>query len=203
MLANVCGIVLAAGVASRFGSDKRQRQFADGTIMLQRVLDSLKPHCEDVIVVIGQHDQVACWQPVCSGARVLRAEDSSMGMGRSLAHGVQAAKAADGVLVTLADKPFISTNSYRLVRKAMRPGRISVPVCQGQNGHPVGFAALFFDELCALEAGEEGASPTVRKHRAVVDRVAIDDPAVLMDIDTPDDFTALTERFDRSSSTSG
>ena len=66
-------------------------------------------------------------------------------------------------------------------------GPIVVPVFKGQFGHPVGFAANYFDELSAL-TGDKGAKPVMNANAGKLIEVAVDDPGVLKDVDTPEDL---------------
>jgi molybdenum cofactor cytidylyltransferase len=63
---------------------------------------------------------------------------------------------------------------------------------RGRRGHPVGFAAELYSELTGL-SGDEGARRIIARYPAFA--VEIDDPGVLVDIDTEDDLDALRRGF--------
>jgi len=58
----------------------------------------------------------------------------------------------------------------------------------GRRGHPVGFAAELYSELVQL-SGDEGARRLVARYPSF--GVEVDDPGVLIDVDTLDDLAAL------------
>ena len=60
---------------------------------------------------------------------------------------------------------------------------VSVPVHEGEFGHPVGFGRSFGPALMAL-SGDRGAKALFAQARVV--EVAVDDPGVLWDVDVPE-----------------
>ena len=67
---------------------------------------------------------------------------------------------------------------------------------RGRRGHPVGFAAELFSELVMLK-GDEGARRLLARYPTAA--VELDDPGVLLDIDTVDDPAAAQRRIAGSS----
>jgi len=59
-----------------------------------------------------------------------------------------------------------------------------VPTYQGKRGNPVLFGAQFFAEMMAV-AGDTGAKHLIGEHSDQVCEVAMDDAAILLDLDTP------------------
>jgi molybdenum cofactor cytidylyltransferase len=85
--------------------------------------------------------------------------------------------------MVLGDMPFILPSSIENVLAGMRSDSVSVPVQDGEYGHPVGFGRDFAAGLMAL-SGDRGAKPLFAKGRVV--EVAVDDPGVLWDVDVPE-----------------
>ena len=69
---------------------------------------------------------------------------------------------------------------------------------QGRRGHPVGFAAELYSELMML-SGDEGARRIVARYPAI--GVDVDDPGVLLDLDTEADLAAMRALREDSSAT--
>jgi len=59
---------------------------------------------------------------------------------------------------------------------------------KGVRGHPVGFSAELYSELIALR-GDEGARRLVARYPAI--GVEVDDPGVLIDVDTEADLESV------------
>ncbi len=70
---------------------------------------------------------------------------------------------------------------------------ICVPVAEGKRGNPVLFGAAFFQEMRAAK-GDVGARPLLAEHADLVVEVAMEDPAVLEDFDTPAALAELRAR---------
>jgi len=112
----------------------------------------------------------------------------SSGMGDSIAAGVAECAQLDGWLMVLGDMPFILPSSVEQVLVGISHDSISVPVQNGEYGHPVGFGRDFAAGLMAL-SGDRGAKPLFAQGRVV--EVAVDDPGVLWDVDVPEKLTFL------------
>jgi molybdenum cofactor cytidylyltransferase len=120
----------------------------------------------------------------------ITAQNSSRGMGATLAALVRAVQAAhpqaQGVVVMLADLPFIQPSSIAAVALALQQGAsLAATTYQGKRGHPVGFAAQHFEALAQLD-GDTGAQALVQQHRESLQLIEVNDPGVLHDVDTPE-----------------
>lgn len=93
----------------------------------------------------------------------------------------------NGVLLTLADMPWIAPQTYSLVAARLSASTISLPVFNGLPGHPVGFGRDFYQELRSL-SGDVGAKPIVQKYAQHVRKLPLDDPAIRQDVDFPSDL---------------
>ncbi|MCZ2496539.1 NTP transferase domain-containing protein [Xylophilus sp. Kf1] len=121
----------------------------------------------------------------------LEHRDDHAGMGDSLAAAVRAVSPEHGWLVLPADMPMVLPRTLRAVAQAVRSGACAAqPLFELQRGHPVGFAARHGVRLAAL-SGDQGARSLLSDLRAegAVVECPVDDPGVLLDIDTPQDLT--------------
>jgi molybdenum cofactor cytidylyltransferase len=186
----VTAIVLAAGQGSRFravaaaGQDKLLADCVglDGMTrpVVEQVLVNLPATVvERWVVTSPDRHEVIRLAEAC-GCKVLLLR--SAGMGDSIAAAVAASAAADGWLVVLGDMPFIRSSSIEQVIDGLEEGGISVPMQDGQYGHPVAFSQAFGPGLMAL-TGDRGAKPLFA--HAAVRQVQVNDPGVLWDVDLP------------------
>lgn len=190
MINDACAIVLAAGLGSRYRAvtgDDQHKLLASCTgrdgiarpvlehvlIGLQGVVDKCllitRPDCPE-ISRLGQR----------YGCEMVLLE--SPGMGDSIAAAVTARPDCRGWLVVLGDMPFILPDTLGQVLDSLEGDCISVPVHQGERGHPVGFGRSFGPALMTL-AGDQGAKRLFQ--RARVKTVEVEDPGVLWDVDVP------------------
>ena len=89
------------------------------------------------------------------------------------------------VLVALADMPWIRHASMAGVLDALQHAPMAAPSHRGQRGHPVGFRADLLPRLALLSA-DEGARRLLGQPGLRL--VEVEDPGVLLDIDTPADL---------------
>lgn len=188
----IVGILLAAGRSRRFGADKLLQAACDGRSVAESAAIKLFAACDRTLAVVGpqsSEDLIERLREV--GIEVVEAARAELGMGATLAAGVSTSPQAAGWVVALADMPAIRPASIAGVVEALRCGAsIAAPVHRGRRGHPVGFAAQWFDDLIGL-AGDSGARDVLDAHADRVHRIDVDDPGVLFDIDTAADLARL------------
>ncbi len=183
-------LVLAAGRARRFGADKRLTRLPDGRRVIDALLDTLADSGLPLLVCIGRDDRELATHLAARQAPWVYCRRSGEGMGGTLAEGVGHVRDWDGLLVALADMPWIEAATYRAVARALSQADLCVPVFAGRRGHPVGFAARHYPELARL-GGDTGARALLEKRAASVREVAVRDPAIHRDIDLPADLSAV------------
>ncbi len=197
----IAAIVLAAGDSARMGSPKALLPYADTTFLGAVLGSGRAAGIDHQIVVVGSSLFKSLDRSTLGDAMVLRAEDPSAGPIGSIRTGIKALNhTVEAVVVWHVDRPAVSSDTVRSILKAFREGRglIVVPTYRGRSGHPVLFARPTFDEL--LQAPEPtGARAVVRADPARVVAVPTTDPAVLLDVNTPDDYRALLRRIQSAS----
>src|SRR5829696_6934896 len=138
----IVGILLAAGAGVRFGGGKLIATMADGELLGVRSARNLRAAIPEVIAVVRPGDDALARALETAGARVTVCAEAGAGMGVSIAHGVREAGAVDGVIVALADMPWIAASTIAAVGEALHRGAaLVVPSYRGARGHPVGFGA--------------------------------------------------------------
>lgn len=185
----IAGLLLAAGSASRFGSDKLRHNLPHGVAIAVQAARHLKSELQDVVAVVRPGSEELGKSLAAEGCTVVVCENAAEGMGASLACAAKAAGEARGYLVALADMPFIRRSSIAAVRDALAGGALlAAPYFRTRRGHPVGIAGRFRRELLSLR-GDEGAKGLVAANESLLVKVPVGDPGVIRDIDTPEDLT--------------
>jgi molybdenum cofactor cytidylyltransferase len=185
---NVVAILLAAGSASRFGSDKLLHRLPHSVPIAIQSARHLKKAIERVLAVVrpGSAEIEKLFEK--EGVETIVCERADDGMGASLACAVRASAKADAYLIALADMPFIRPTSIEAVRDALAAGALlAAPYFHARRGHPVGIAAVFRKEMEQL-TGDEGAKKLLAAHADKLLKIPVGDPGVIRDIDTPSDL---------------
>jgi molybdenum cofactor cytidylyltransferase len=186
-------VILAAGAGSRMGTTcKAALALPDGTSFLHAILHAARAGgCARVVVV--------CGPPHAERVRELCGEDEirvhnpdpERGMISSLALGLAACRDADvDIDVALSwpvDQPRVLARTVEHVLSRATRGRVVIPTHRGRGGHPTAFGAEVWPELAVASS----ARAVVRADPSRVLRLATDDPAILVDVDTPADHARL------------
>lgn len=186
-------IILAAGASSRMGTSKALLEYR-GEPFLIRILRTVGDvKLAPAVVVLGPDGDKILSQLDLSSSAVVRNAEPETGPLQSLKLGLAAFnRTVEGVLVWHVDRPRVSRATVSaLLQKALAgPEPIVVPSHHRRRGHPVVFMRAVFDELMQAP-NANGARAVVRANPARVAVVEVDDPAVLEDVNTPEDYEAL------------
>ena len=191
----VAALVLAAGRSMRMGAANKLLQPVGGAPMLARVVEAVcQSKVAETVVVTGH--QAEAVQGALAGAGVAFVHNPHYrdGLSTSLAAGLGVlAIDTDAVLVCLGDMPLVTAAQINALIDAFDPAKgaaICVPTRNGKRGNPVLWSVAFVAELRAL-AGDVGAKHLIGEHADKLLEVAMDDDAVLVDVDTPEALDAL------------
>jgi nicotine blue oxidoreductase len=145
-----------------------------------------------IVVVVGCHAT-----EIRGGARLERTvvvDHAGWAAGRtsSLQAGLRALpEETQAVVLAQVDMPYIRAATVAALLRAHASAAADVeaivPVHDGRRGHPVLLRRRLFLPIAAL-GPDEPLSTVVRAARVAT--VAVDDPGILIDLDTPDDLAA-------------
>ena len=185
-------ILLAAGSASRFGSQKLLARLPDGRRIVEAAAASLLLARPGNVIAVTRRDPELIQVLKASGCEVVIHDHADDGMGTSIAAGVAASAGASGWVIALGDMPSIRVDTVMAVVDALRAGtRIAVPVAGGKRGHPVGFSAHYLAQLLAL-TGDTGAREILMVDASFIDEIRVEDTGIFADIDTMADLKRQT-----------
>jgi len=196
----VAGIVLAAGVSQRMGRCKLALPFRDKPLLAHVVRAATAATLSPVIVVLGD-DAPRLKDRIDFGrATVAVNPHSRTGRASSLKKGLQQVSPdRAGIMVLLGDQPLVTASLIDTLLAAFHrfPDYWIAPVYRGRRGNPVIIPRHWFQDLLTL-TGDQGprrllSSPGLRLHL-----VTVDDPAVVIDVDTAEDYERLTSRTSES-----
>ena len=199
---SLAGVVLAAGRSSRMGSPKALLDFL-GLPFAVRILQALEAlEVKTRVIVLGP--DAPRIQPVLADHDCMIVENPEPETGpiASLRGALKALQPVQpsAVLVWPVDLPHVRvTTVERLLETHRRTnGLVVVPTFGERRGHPVIWGAALFDELLASKAAtREGARAVRQQHEKDVLTVPVDDPAVVDQVNTPEDYERLVREWNR------
>lgn len=197
-------IVLAAGHADRMGSNKLLLPLGSGTVVGQVVATALAA-CDRVVVVVGLGDRetrtaverAALQAGAGERTEVVEAAIYDPGMFISVQEGLRHVAGAEVILIFPGDIPLVLPQTARAVRDALvrGPADIAVPGFGARKGHPLAIAARHAPELLGMSE-HVTLREFMARHPATTIVVPVEDPGMLLDMDTPDDYEVVRRRFE-------
>jgi molybdenum cofactor cytidylyltransferase len=187
----IAGVLLAAGGARRFGSQKLVAAFA-GVPLVRHAAGVLASATDSLVIVVGHEAEAVRRSLGDLDALIVENSEWSTGLASSIRCAVAAVPATtDAIIVALGDQPGIdSAVVERLIDRWRERGHAIVATrYRGQRGHPVLFDRSLFEELATLE-GDVGARRLIDRSPDRVAYVDVDAP-MPGDVDTPGDLDAL------------
>ena len=187
-------IVLAAGRGSRFAGPhhKLAQDLGAASVLGQTVGHAIRSRLPVIVVTTAPlAAEAARWvasRDVVVLPEVGTAGAGRLGMGFSIAAGVAARPHAGGWLVLPGDMPLVTPATLVAVAQALGQHAVVYAQHKGRRGHPVGFGAELFSELVQL-SGDEGARRVMARYPSI--GLEVDDPGVLVDVDTEADLAAV------------
>jgi molybdenum cofactor cytidylyltransferase len=204
-------IIPAAGRSTRMGRPKLALPLGGRTV-LEHVIAALRlGGAEHVIVVVGPHVSELTPLVQNAGANPCLLAEPTPDMRATVEQGLRwieerfQPRPDDRWLLAPADHPVINADVVRQLLSRFGEGSSSiiVPVHNDRRGHPTLFAWKHVPGIRTLPA-DQGINAYLREHSAETLELAVDDPGVLIDLDTPEDYDRLIRSFaERNSQTSG
>lgn len=198
-------VILAAGESTRMGTDKALLPWPPaapgspptGQTFLSAAIQALDPFSEKVIVVAGRNETALAPVVYANGASLVSNPDPSRGQFSSLQVGLQhvLSDGRDAAMVTLVDRPPVSEHTLMTLCSAFTEAASGiwavVPEYKGKHGHPFLVAREMIE---AFLKAPPSASAREIEHLNLqhVAYVAVDDPLVTLNVDTPEEYAALS-----------
>ena len=181
------GVLLAAGEGRRFGTHKLLHPLPDGRLLGVAAAGNLIAALPGSVAVIRPGDVEMQTALAGLGFQLIVSAEVARGMGSSLALAVRATRSCNqGWVVALADMPWIERRTIHMIAARVEQGaRLVAPEYAGRRGHPVGFAAQWGEQLAQL-SGDSGARTLLSTNLSALELLAVDDPGVLLDVDSAD-----------------
>lgn len=194
----VAPLVLAAGSSRRMGRPKALLDF-DGTPAIRLVLAAFTgPGLLPPVVVLGA-DAGAIRKVLPPGARAVINPDPDRGRTSSVKLAVAAADpSAEAFLIHPVDVPLVTCDIVSRLLAARGRHLAVIPSHDNRRGHPLLIDASLRGEILQMGDDEPLREVFHRRPESILHVIA-GTPAVLMDMDTPEDYARALESWRRRS----
>ena len=183
-------VVVAAGMSSRMGDFKPMLSIGSISVA-QRVVATLKQAgAARVVVVTGYNAEELERHLASSGVVFLRNENyRTTHMFDSALIGLRYLRdKCRQVLFTPVDIPLFTAATVDALLTS--GAELPCPVCGGTRGHPILMSANVIDRVLE-DSGESGLDGALSRCGVPMTLVEVDDPGILHDADTPEDYREL------------
>lgn len=195
----VAAIILAAGRSERMGEDKLNLKLGGITVFEHTLKAVLKAGADQIIIVV-RPDSTLSGLAEKEQCRIVVNPAPETGLSSSLKVGLSAVDdTCQGVLFALGDQPLTPVTVYRALIKSYRNTlkKITCPLFEGRRGNPTIFDRRTWPELLLLEGDQGGRSLIDQSAEDQIEYLAVDNPAVVADLDTPEDYILFQRAFTR------
>ena len=197
------GVILAAGDSSRMGRDKALLPWPPATeaftakdSFLSAAIRSLALSTDFVLVVAGQNKSTLAPIVYANGASLIVNPDPSRGQFSSLQVGLSEVlnRGRDAAMITLVDRPPASAATVAKIRQVFEDAQNNiwalVPEFSDKHGHPF-IAGRELIERFLREPVTGNARDVEHQYQEHIQYLAVEDPNVALNINTPQDYAAL------------
>ena len=189
----IWAVILAAGESRRMGTQKLLLPYGKTTVVEAIVRTALDSSVDGTLVVLGADKEKVRETLKSYPVTFAVNRDFRRGMLSSIQAGFESLPGEAGAAVLmLGDQPAVPFDVVDgLVSKYRENGRgIVIPVYGKRRGHPILIEAGYRSEILGLDP-EVGLRQLIQAHAEDILEVEVSSPAVLKDMDNPEDYAAF------------
>jgi molybdenum cofactor cytidylyltransferase len=167
-----------------------------GETFISAAIRALRSFTDQVLVIVGNNEPTLAPVVYSAGASVVRNPTPELGQFSSLRVGLREVLnlGRDAAMITLVDRPPASASTLQILRTAFEGARsqtwAAIPEFNGRHGHPL-LAGREMIEAFLKAPATLTSRDVEHQHLNHMLYVAVDDPRVTMNVNTPEDYSAL------------
>ena len=199
---STAALLVGGGDSSRFGGLPKAMMPLGRSTAVRRLAEVCLSHGLDpVTVVVGPHRG-----PVARELRDLSVTlvDSELwyeGRTASVQSGLETIPVDHDVLFWPVDHPFVSPSTVDLLGQTRDSDTLAVwfiPTFEGRGGHPVLWRSVVRADIMEVR-GDAPLRSLLPEFGVLVRRVPVDDPGVVANVDTPEEYRVALEEWESRS----
>ena len=169
-----------------------------GDTFLSAAIRLFFSHVDVVFVVVGKNETALSPVVYANGASLVVNPDPARGQFSSLRVGLREVlnRGRDAAMITLVDRPPVRAETLATLEVAYEQAAIHrkwavIPEYQGKHGHPI-LAGREMLESFLRAPGTSNARAVEHAHQREIEYIPVDDPLVAVNVDTPEEYAALS-----------
>ena len=203
MSGRLFAVVPAAGKSVRMGRPKLRLPLGQSTVIEHVVRALREADVHEVVVVIGPHVRDLASLVEQAGGRAHVLDEETPDMRATVLEGLSWLEQhhhptmADDWLLIPADHPVLEPDVIRsltLARNVHQSKSVFIPRHGTKRGHPALLAWTHVDGIRSMPV-DQGINVYLRERAEETLEVEVTTDSVLIDLDTPEDYNRLCERF--------
>jgi molybdenum cofactor cytidylyltransferase len=191
----VSGILLSAGLSSRFGSPKALACINNMPAITYLLEKLTATSLGEIVIVLGADSQPI---ELClfkhKMIRVVYNKDYKLGQTSTVQTGLkEIASEATGFMLLPVDCPFVKAATVETIIEhftVKHLKKILVPEFDGHRGHPPIFDIRFKDPVLNLDPAQ-GINNFMHEHSQSIKTIKLDDPGITQSFNTPEEFAEI------------
>lgn len=201
-MTKVTAVILAAGLSRRMGHENKLLLPVNGKPMIAQTLRAYVEVCDDVIVVTGFEADRVQSAIAHLNVRVIANPDFAEGQATSVALGLRESLGSETIIVGLGDQPSLkSRNLEALISTHVDAGgqKVTVPYDGVARGNPIVIPGCLVGKMLE-DQQNPGCGKFTRERPDLVNLTPLSAEAYFNDVDTPEDYAALSARLETTES---
>ncbi|MFZ0891266.1 MAG: nucleotidyltransferase family protein [Thermoplasmata archaeon] len=194
-------LILSGGTSRRWGgTPKAGMRLGSESAIQHLVRISVEEGFAPIIVVVGVHEDFVRRQLRDSVAEIVRNETWELGRTGSVQRGLAALPSGANTLIWPIDHPFVEAKTLRALHNCGVSDRMAswfIPTYEGRGGHPVLIRPSAAREVAGLSVDAPLRS-VVSRLGPQVRRLPVDDPFVLANVDSREEYNRIIAQWPRS-----
>lgn len=190
MDSSCCVIILAGGKSSRMGSPKPFLGVEGKTFVEKLIATYQNAGVSLITVVLNRNDIRPIYRLVLDRikhkAQIVVNENEVEGRLHSIKLGLKSFRKMDFCFIQNIDNPFTSVTLLEGLYRNRKRDEYVVPLYKGKGGHPILLSEKIMKEIQAMENQETSLRAILSSFKR--NEYAIDDPSILLNINTPEDY---------------
>lgn len=194
----ISALILAAGESKRMGHPKMLLPWRNGTVLTHVISVFQNAGLEEILVITGgAREQVEELVSNHNVRTVYNREYAVAEMLSSIQYGIRALTSQTrALLIGLGDQPQVQERSVRMICEAFVEAEFNIvlPSYKMRRGHPWLVARPLWDELLRMKP-PQSPRDFLNAYQTDIHYVNVDDPNILADLDTPEDYRKWTREI--------